>query len=43
MIRGLKNESLAGRDEWPNTVPESYNYLSKREGDDSSARMAFYF
>jgi hypothetical protein len=40
MIRGLKNASLAGRDEWPKTVTEAYNYLSKWEGDDSSARMA---
>jgi hypothetical protein len=40
MIRGLKNASLAGRDEWPKTVTEAYNYLSKWEGDDSSARVA---
>jgi hypothetical protein len=40
MIRGLKNASLVGRDEWPKTVTEAYNYLSKCEGDDSSARMA---
>jgi hypothetical protein len=40
MIRGLKNASLAGRDEWPNTVTEAYNYLSKKEGDVSSARVA---
>jgi hypothetical protein len=39
MIRGLKNASLAGRDEWPKTVTEAYNYLSKWEGDDSSNRM----
>jgi hypothetical protein len=39
MSRGLKNASLAGRDEWPKTVTEAYNYLSKWEGDDSSARM----
>jgi hypothetical protein len=40
MIRGLKNASLAGRDEWPKTVTEAYNYISKWEGDNSSARMA---
>jgi hypothetical protein len=40
MIRGLKNASLAGRDEWPKTVTEAYKYISKWEGDDSSARMA---
>jgi hypothetical protein len=39
MIRGLKNASLAGRDEWPKTVTEAYNYLSKWEGDDTSARV----
>jgi hypothetical protein len=33
MIRGLKNASLAGRDEWPKNVTEAYNYLSKWEGD----------
>jgi hypothetical protein len=38
MIIGLKNTSLAGRDEWPKTVTEAYNYLSKWEGDDTSAR-----
>jgi hypothetical protein len=38
MIRGLKNASLAGRDEWPKNVTEAYNYLSKWEGDDSSTR-----
>jgi hypothetical protein len=40
MIRGLKNASLAGRNEWPNTITEAYNYLSKWEGDDTSARAA---
>jgi hypothetical protein len=40
MIRGLNNSSLAGRDEWPKTVTEAYNYLSKWEGDDTSARAA---
>jgi hypothetical protein len=39
MIRGLKNASMAGRDEWPKTITEAYNYLSKWEGDESSARM----
>jgi hypothetical protein len=39
MIRGLNNASVAGRDEWPKTVTEAYNYLSKWEGDDSSARV----
>jgi hypothetical protein len=43
MIRGLKNTSLAGRDEWTKTVTEAYNYLSKWEGDDSSTRMAHDF
>jgi hypothetical protein len=38
--RGLKNASLAGRDEWPKTVTEAYNYLSKWEGVDTSARAA---
>jgi hypothetical protein len=33
MIRGLKNASLAGRDEWPKNVTEAYNYLSKWESD----------
>jgi hypothetical protein len=36
IIRGLKNASLADRDEWPNTFTEAYNYLSKWEDDDSS-------
>jgi hypothetical protein len=40
MIRGLKNASMTGRDEWPRTVTEAYNCLSKLEGDDSSARVA---
>jgi hypothetical protein len=43
IIRGLKNASSTGRDEWPNTVTAGYNYLSKWEGDDSSARMASDF
>jgi hypothetical protein len=43
MIRGLNNASLAGRDEWPNTITEAYNYLSKWEGDDSSAHVAHDF
>jgi hypothetical protein len=43
MIRCLKNASLAGRDEWPKTVTEAYNYLSKWEGDDTSARAALDF
>jgi hypothetical protein len=40
MIRGLKNASLAGRDEWPKNVTEAYNYLSKWEGDDMNARSS---
>jgi hypothetical protein len=40
MIRGLKNASLAGRDEWPKTVTEAYNYLSKWEGDETNTRGA---
>jgi hypothetical protein len=36
MIRGLKNASLAGRDEWPKNVTEAYNYLSKWESEDSN-------
>jgi hypothetical protein len=40
MSRGLKNASLAGRNEWPKTVTEAYNYLSKWEGYDTSARAA---
>jgi hypothetical protein len=43
MIRGLNNASLAGRDEWPKTITESYNYLSKWEGGDSSAHVACDF
>jgi hypothetical protein len=38
MIRGLKNASLAGRDEWPKNVTEAYNYLSKWESDDSNPK-----
>jgi hypothetical protein len=37
MIKGLKNASLAGRDEWPKNVTEAYNYLSKWKGDDTNA------
>jgi hypothetical protein len=43
MIRGLKKASLAGREEWPKTVTEAYNYLSKWEGNDYSARTAREF
>jgi hypothetical protein len=39
MIRGLKNASLAGRNEWPKNVTDAYNYLSKWEGDDTNARV----
>jgi hypothetical protein len=38
MIRGLKNASLAGRDEWPKNATEAYNYLSKWEGDEPNGR-----
>jgi hypothetical protein len=38
MIRGLKNASLAGRDEWPKNVTDAYNYLSKWEGDEPNGR-----
>jgi hypothetical protein len=38
MIRGLKNASLAGRDEWPKNVTEAHNCLSKWEGDEPSSR-----
>jgi hypothetical protein len=38
MIRGLKNASLAGRDEWPKNVTEAYNYLSKWEGEDNTGQ-----
>ncbi len=38
MIRGLKNASLAGRDEWPKNVTEAYNCLSKWEGDEHSGQ-----
>jgi hypothetical protein len=37
MIRSLKNASLAGRDEWPKNITGAHNYLSKWEGDDTSA------
>jgi hypothetical protein len=40
MLRGLKNASLAGRDEWPKNVTEAYNYLSKWEGDDNNGPPA---
>jgi hypothetical protein len=36
MIRGLKNASLAGRDEWPKNMTEAHNCLSKWEGDEPS-------
>ena len=36
MIRGLKNASLAGRDEWPKNVTEAYSYLSKWEGEEAN-------
>ncbi len=39
MIRGLKNASLAGRDEWPKNVTEAYSYLSKWEGDDGKSHV----
>jgi hypothetical protein len=38
MIRGLKNASLAGRDEWPKNVTDAYNYLSKWEGEDTTGQ-----
>ena len=34
IVRGLKNASLAGRDEWPTNVTEAYNYHSKWEGEE---------
>jgi hypothetical protein len=40
MIRGLKNASFAGRNEWSKTITEAYNYLSKWEGDDVSSRVS---
>jgi hypothetical protein len=40
MIRGLKNASLAGRDEWPKNITEAYNYLSKWESDDANGRVS---
>jgi hypothetical protein len=40
MIRGLKNASLAGRDEWPKNVTDAYNYLSKWEGDESNHHVS---
>jgi hypothetical protein len=43
IIRGLKNASLAGRNEWPKTITEAYNYLSKWEGDDVSSRVSRYY
>jgi hypothetical protein len=36
MIRGLKNASLAGRDEWPKNATEACNYLSKWEGEEQN-------
>jgi hypothetical protein len=38
MVRGLKNASLAGRDEWPKNITAAYSYLSKWEGDDTNTR-----
>jgi hypothetical protein len=38
MIRGLKNASLAGRDEWPKNVTEAHNCASKWEGDEPTGR-----
>jgi hypothetical protein len=38
LIQGLKNASLAGRNEWPKNVTEAYNYVSKWEGDAISTR-----
>jgi hypothetical protein len=40
ILRGHKNASLAGRDEWPKNVTEVYNYLSKWEGDDHNGPRA---
>ena len=40
MIRGLKNASLTGRDEWPKNVTEAYNYLSKWESEDVGRQRA---
>ena len=39
MIKGLKHASLAGRDEWPKSVTEAYNYLSKWESDEPGGRL----
>lgn len=38
LVRGLKNASLAGRDEWPKSMTEAYNYLAKWECDESRSR-----
>jgi hypothetical protein len=43
MVRGLKDASLAGLDEWLKTVTEAYNCLSKWKGDSTSARVAHDF
>jgi hypothetical protein len=40
MIRGLKNASLAGRDEWPKNQTEAYNYISKTESEDPNGKTA---
>ena len=40
MLRGLKNASLAGRDEWPKSATDAYSYLSKWEGDNSNSNRA---
>ncbi len=39
MIRGLKNASLAGRDEWPKDMTAACNYPSKWEGDDPNGHQ----
>lgn len=38
MTQGLKNPSLAGRDEWPKNVTEAYSYLSKWESKGTTGR-----
>jgi hypothetical protein len=40
MIRGLKNASLAGRNEWPKNITEAYIYLSKWESNDANGRVS---
>jgi hypothetical protein len=34
MIQGLKNASLAGRDEWPKNATKACNCLSEWEGEE---------